>query len=309
MKKTISVLLVLALLCCLVPAAFAAESSETAAAEKLYDTGLFSGTGTDAQGNPVFSLDKVPTRSEAVTMLVNLLGKSDVAKAGTWTTPFTDVPEWAQPYVGYAFANGLTSGTGKTAFGSALPVSADQYLTLVLRALGYKDGTDFSWKDASAFAQKLGLTGKDYSSVSKFLRGDIAKISEAALAIDYKNTDVALSQIIELAKGLAAESDTDIPVDQIAAIIEKVTASNGKLSSEDISAIAKAVAAEYDTGLPVEAIADIAVTIADSKGSDIPVEDITSVAKTVVAKYDTDSSIPVDDIAGIATMIYGLVKK
>ena len=37
MKKTISVLLVLALLCCLVPAAFAAESSETAAAEKLYD--------------------------------------------------------------------------------------------------------------------------------------------------------------------------------------------------------------------------------------------------------------------------------
>ena len=34
------------------------------------------------------------------------------AKAKAWDTPFTDVADWAKPYVGYAYANGLTSGTG-----------------------------------------------------------------------------------------------------------------------------------------------------------------------------------------------------
>ncbi|MBE6935640.1 MAG: hypothetical protein E7458_03970, partial [Ruminococcaceae bacterium] len=31
------------------------------------------------------------------------------AETETWNTPFTDVDEWAKPYVGYAYANGLTA--------------------------------------------------------------------------------------------------------------------------------------------------------------------------------------------------------
>lgn len=76
------------------------------AAMALYGQGLFKGTGTNPDGTPDFSLQRAPTRHEAVTILVRLLGKEE-ALAGSWVTPFADVADWAKPYVGYACANGL----------------------------------------------------------------------------------------------------------------------------------------------------------------------------------------------------------
>ena len=125
------------------PAAFAANDDAAEAANVLYELGLFQGTGTDADGKPVFDLGRAPTRHEAVTMLVRILGKEEEAKSGTWDIPFTDVSDWAKPYVGYAYANGLTSGTSATTFGGDVTVSATQYLTFILRALGYDSSTDF----------------------------------------------------------------------------------------------------------------------------------------------------------------------
>ena len=66
--------------------AFASDS-----ADALYELGLFLGTGKNADGSPNFSLNRVPTRAEAVTMLVRLLGKEEEALAGDWETPFSDV--------------------------------------------------------------------------------------------------------------------------------------------------------------------------------------------------------------------------
>ena len=40
--------------------------------------------------------------------------------------PFTDVANWAKPYVGYAYAHGLASGTSKTTFGGNEKVTAAQ---------------------------------------------------------------------------------------------------------------------------------------------------------------------------------------
>lgn len=98
MKRIFAFLLALLLIFSLSAGAFAADAEAETAAQELFDLGLFSGTGTDAAGKPVFDLDRAPTRAEAVTMLVRLLGKSDAALAGAWTTPFTDVADWAKPY-------------------------------------------------------------------------------------------------------------------------------------------------------------------------------------------------------------------
>ena len=140
-RKLLAVLLILVLLVSLAPAAFAAAQPAAdeaqLAAETLHDLGLFQGVGTNADGTPNFSLTRAPTRQEAVTMLVRLLGAEQEALAGDWEIPFTDVDAWARPYVGYAYANGLTQGTGATRFGGASTVTATQYLTFVLRALGY----------------------------------------------------------------------------------------------------------------------------------------------------------------------------
>ena len=193
MKRILSFLLVTLLLFSLAPTCFAASTEAAEAAEELYALGLFQGKGTNANGTPIFALDDAPTRQEAVTMLVRLLGKESEAKAGTWDIPFTDVADWAKPYVGYAYANGITSGTSSTTFGGSSTVTATQYLTFVLRSLGYDSSTDFKWNAAWELSDHIGLTNGTYSAATtKFTRGDVAIISCAALSAPLKDRDTTL---------------------------------------------------------------------------------------------------------------------
>ena len=208
MKKAIIFLAVLALLFGALPAALAASDEANAAAEELKALGLFSGVGTNEDGTTNFDLDREPTRSEAVTMLVRLLGKEAEALAGTWETPFTDVANWAQPYVGYAYANKLTFGTGETTFGGNDSVSATQYLTFVLRAMGYESGTDFQWNRAWELSDAIGMTDGRYNADSgSFLRGDVAIVSRNALYVPMKGGDETLIEALDLAPELEEEPE------------------------------------------------------------------------------------------------------
>ena len=109
-RKLMLILLTILLMAGMCLPVFAAGVSDPAAknaADSLHALGLFTGTGTGADGKPNYDLNRAPTRQEAVTMLVRLLGKEEEAKAGCWQTPFTDVVSWAAPYVGSAYENGL----------------------------------------------------------------------------------------------------------------------------------------------------------------------------------------------------------
>lgn len=185
MKKFVS--LALALVLCagaLPPPAHAASDEAVSAAEALYEEGLFFGTGTDSSGNPIFELDRTPTRHEAVTMLVRILGAQSEALSETWDTPFTDVANWAKPYVGYAYANGLTHGTSATTYGGEEPINATQYLSFVLCALGFENGKDFLWNQAWVLSDAIGLTNGEYhANTASFSRGDVALISYQALTM------------------------------------------------------------------------------------------------------------------------------
>ena len=189
-KQIIATVLVCFMILSMIPAvAFAASTEASSAATTLYNLGLFKGVGNTADGKPNFDLDRVPNRMEAVTMLVRLLGKEDLAHSSSWRTPFTDVADWAKPYVGYAYAIGATNGTGPTTFGSSSPVTASQFLTFVLRALGYESGKDFQWNAAWVLSDKIGLTNGQYSAANdnRFTRGDAAMVSLAALSCTLKN--------------------------------------------------------------------------------------------------------------------------
>lgn len=184
MKRFVAVILTFALMCSLLPVVFAASDKANEAAQALYDLGLFQGTGDNDDGTPNFDLDHAPTRAEAVTMLVRLLGKEEEAKAGNWVTPFADVADWAKPYVGYAYNNGLTTGTSATTFGGEQTVNAAQYLTFILRSLGYESGKDFRWNEPWELSQKIGLTNGDYTAnTTSFTRGDVAVVSHNALSV------------------------------------------------------------------------------------------------------------------------------
>ena len=195
MKRCLSLFLSLVFLCTMIPSVFAAGSDAVDAADKLHSLGLFSGTGVDEKGKPVYDLERVPTRHEAVTMLVRILGKEKEAKEGLWEVPFTDVADWAKPYVGYAYANGLTSGTSAATFSGDSTITASQYLTFVLRALGYDSSTDFKWDAAWELSDELGFTSGEYSAeTTTFLRGDVARISYAVLSAKLKGTQTMLIQ-------------------------------------------------------------------------------------------------------------------
>ena len=158
-KKLLSLFLALTLALSLAAPAWAATPEEAQdSAQLLYNLGLFQGSGTNEDGSPRFALERAPTRAEAVTILARLLGAEEAAQAQTWTTPFTDVPDWAQSYVGYAYAKGYTTGVEPTRFGSSTPVSTAQFLTLLLRALGYEDGKDFTWSTPWTLTDQLGIT-------------------------------------------------------------------------------------------------------------------------------------------------------
>jgi len=159
----------------------ASASDFDAAAKDLSAIGMFRGT---ANG---FELDRAPTRSEAAIMLVRLYGAEDEAKAafeaGTIKHPFTDVSEFTSPYVAWLYTKGIANGTTADTFGSAGKCSLQNYAVFLLRALGYKDGTDFQYADALTFAQEKGFCTPTMFS-GEFLRDDLAGLTYQALAAD-----------------------------------------------------------------------------------------------------------------------------
>ena len=206
-KKFISFIIAVALTLSTSPYAFAATDEAVSAANALHDMGLFNGTGTDANGEPLYDLDSIPTRNQAVTMLVRLLGKENVATSTDWNIPFSDVADWAKPYVGYAYKNGLTAGTSQTTYSGSKNTTANQYLTFVLRALGYKSNTDFDYNKAWEFSDKIGLTNGQYDESTKtFSRGDVAVISYNALSCKLKSSEKTLLEYLQEASKPIATS-------------------------------------------------------------------------------------------------------
>lgn len=99
-----------------------------AQAQMLHELGLFQGTD---QG---FQLDKPMTRAQAAVMLVRLLGEEQTALSTPNSHPFTDVPPWADAYIGWLYQNGLTKGMSDTTYGSNRRVTCRQYSTFLTRA-------------------------------------------------------------------------------------------------------------------------------------------------------------------------------
>ena len=81
-----------------VTASAAAQTSQDMHAEVLNELHLMAGTDKGMQ------LHKKVNRVEAITMLVKLVGGAEEAAKGGWSTPFSDVDDWAKNWVGFAYA-------------------------------------------------------------------------------------------------------------------------------------------------------------------------------------------------------------
>ena len=195
MKKIITVILSLSLLLAAALPAAGAGGGEYDAAWGMYELGLFLGRGEDAEGRPDFDLDSPAAREEAVVMLVRLTGNEGSALRMDRDCPFTDVSDWAKPYVAHAAYLGLVNGRGEGLLDARSDISATEYLTMALRALGYRSEPgeefgapyekDFDWDAAWLKSDEIGLTHGEYGADTEiFTRGDMARVSAAALGCE-----------------------------------------------------------------------------------------------------------------------------
>jgi len=170
------------------------------AADALNELGMFLGTGTS------YELDNKLNRVQGITLLIRLMGMEDAALSGTYETPFTDVPDWAAGYVGYAYENGITNGTSAHTFGSDDTITDYMFLTLVLRALGYTDSGDaaqFVWNDPYVLAEQVELISSVQAD-AEFTRGDAVVVFWNAMSAEIVGTDLTLKETL-IAQGVIEE--------------------------------------------------------------------------------------------------------
>ena len=187
-KRLTSIIIAASVICA--SPVFAATNEQIQSAWSLYSMGLFSGTGVNSDGTPVFDLDSSITRAQTITLILNLTGKASEAENGNWKTPFTDLPEWAEKYIGYAYTMGYASGSSSDKFNPDAAVDANQFCAFILRVLGYsEENGDFEYENALETAHKKGIANESYDG---FTRGDAVEIAYNALSININNSSLTL---------------------------------------------------------------------------------------------------------------------
>ena len=187
------------------PTASAARPTAGGAADALYALGLVGGYGKNADGSVNFALGEKLTRAQAFVLVVRFVGAEKDATTSVQSHPFTDVPAWANPYIGYVYANGITKGVSETKFDPDTEVSEAAFLTIMLRVLGYNDGAgDFRWDDPYTLAQSVGIAD---AKADTFNRGSAFVICYRALTATVKSGNSIAEQLI--AKGVFTKEAYD----------------------------------------------------------------------------------------------------
>ncbi|WP_427337859.1 S-layer homology domain-containing protein [Caloranaerobacter sp. DY30410] len=145
MKKILSLVLVLSLVLGAFSFAFAATPSDVEgtkyedAVTRLAALGVLNGypDGTFKPNNSI-------TRAEFTAAVIRALNLKAAADAAKGATQFTDVPAdyWASGYINIASKLGYVNGMGDGTFAPNAPVTYEQAVTLIMRALGYKPAAE-----------------------------------------------------------------------------------------------------------------------------------------------------------------------
>ena len=151
-----------------------ASEDNQEAIEVLQAAGVMVG---DENGN--FNPDQNVTRNEMAVIMANLMDYRVASYSGT--SPFTDVPSWAEPYVAACYTNGITSGVSATTYGGDQTVTTSQAALMLMKALGYfQYQSDFGddWQLATVSqANKIDLLVDVASGVREAMtRNDVAQL-------------------------------------------------------------------------------------------------------------------------------------
>lgn len=165
-------------------------------ADALRGLGMFRGSTTSFGSG--YELELPPTRIQGLIMFLRLIGEEEAALAYSGPVPFTDVPDWCKCYVGYAVEKGYAKGYPNGTFGTLEGLTGQQYITFLLRVLGYRDSgeaPDFDYGQAIAQAGELGVVTageQELLNAPRFLRSEMVYFSYYTLLTGPKDGDDAL---------------------------------------------------------------------------------------------------------------------
>jgi len=172
--------------------------SEEEAALRLYYLGLITGTGVNTNGGVEFALTRGLSRLEAAVLAVRLMGAEATAEKANFPHPYEDVPGWASAYIGYMFNRGLLSYIGDKEFSPNTAVTANEFMSFVLYALGYRmKAGDYTLITAASLAKKAGICA--FSEDQPITRGRACAAMYNALRATMKDSKKLLSnRLVEI---------------------------------------------------------------------------------------------------------------
>ena len=173
-------------------------------ADALYKIGLFKGTDKG------YELEKSLTREESATILVRLLGEEDKVSADDFEEVFTDVDKdrWSYAYVMYCYKNNITKGTDIDTFSPDKQIDANQFVTLMMRLLGYIDvEPDTALQKSVEYNMISDETVDKLTKSESFTRGDMVQIVYNSLNVQM-NDKTEFSQYL-YEKGVLTEKEME----------------------------------------------------------------------------------------------------
>ena len=195
MKKVLSIVLSLVLVICMMPVMAFAGTNDAAyndiAGEKCEGAvNVLSALGVvDGYENGTYKPEQTVTRAEMAKLVITALGMDSYATATKSSYSDMALAQWAIPYVEYATNLGIIEGVGGGRFSPGNPVTYEQAVTMIVRALGYTtDCNEMNGTWPAVYVQKataLGIfknvEGNQYGTGAN--RGDVAIMLYNALDI------------------------------------------------------------------------------------------------------------------------------
>ncbi|MDP4132972.1 MAG: serpin family protein [Bacillota bacterium] len=168
-------------------------------ADTLNKLGLFKGTEKG------YELEKPVTRAEAITMILRMVGEEKDASLSSGSRNFSDVlpSHWAYTNIGYAAYKGYINGTSDKTFTPDRGVTGQEFVKMLLSAIGYQGITIAKAYEAGIKYElltnnytKLAVSTEGYS----LIRSDVVGICYSSLLV--KNSDGKFLKDILAQKGI-----------------------------------------------------------------------------------------------------------
>ena len=199
LKRVLSLGMTAAMISGLMVSAGAASYADVTAEDNVEAIEVLQAVGImvgDEGGN--FNPDQNVTRNEMAVIMSNLMDYRVATYAGT--SPFTDVPSWAEQYVAACYANGIVSGTSATTYGGNDTVTAGQAALMLMKALGYFQyqsdfGSDWLLATTQVGTRINLFSGVEAGVRDAMTRNDVAQLvlnTLRATMVDAENNGVSI---------------------------------------------------------------------------------------------------------------------